>query len=195
MVVDNTRARLMAPHRHPERVRPAARWSPAGRSAVLVAWRRVARRALGIEEAAGRHAGAGQVPLGARHRGTEQEALADRARVLPATDGQLSAEPVSRRRQARTRRQLPRRGLVGIAGARDQRISRVPLVLPDAPARAYYAQYKLGMCHYYQMHGPDRDQTETREAIAELRTMVRAVSEQPAAAGSGASSCARRAID
>ena len=35
-------------------------------------------------------------------------------------------------------------------------------------ARADYAQYKLGMSHYYQMHGPERDQTETRDAIAEL---------------------------
>ena len=34
--------------------------------------------------------------------------------------------------------------------------------------RAHYAQFKLGMRHYYQMHGPDRDQTETLEAIAEL---------------------------
>jgi outer membrane protein assembly factor BamD len=34
--------------------------------------------------------------------------------------------------------------------------------------RAHYAQFKLGMCHFYQMHGPDRDQTETVEAIAEL---------------------------
>jgi len=38
--------------------------------------------------------------------------------------------------------------------------------------RAYYAQYKLGMCHFYQMHGPDRDQSETVEAIAELTTFV-----------------------
>src|SRR3954462_8231603 len=38
--------------------------------------------------------------------------------------------------------------------------------------RAYYAQYKLGMCHFYQMHGPDRDQTETQEAIVELTTLV-----------------------
>jgi outer membrane protein assembly factor BamD len=38
--------------------------------------------------------------------------------------------------------------------------------------RAYYAQYKLGMCHFYQMHGPDRDQSETLEAIAELTTFV-----------------------
>ncbi len=39
-------------------------------------------------------------------------------------------------------------------------------------ARADYAQYKLGMAHFYQMSGPERDQTETREAIAELKTMV-----------------------
>lgn len=38
--------------------------------------------------------------------------------------------------------------------------------------RAYYAQFKLGMCHYYQMHGPDRDQTETKEAITELTAFV-----------------------
>ena len=34
--------------------------------------------------------------------------------------------------------------------------------------RADYAQYKLGMAHYYQMRAPERDQTETREAIREL---------------------------
>ena len=39
-------------------------------------------------------------------------------------------------------------------------------------ARADYAQFKLGMSHFYQMSGPERDQTETREAIAELTTMV-----------------------
>jgi outer membrane assembly lipoprotein YfiO len=39
-------------------------------------------------------------------------------------------------------------------------------------ARAAYAQYKLAMAHFYQMHGPERDQTETREAIAELTTFV-----------------------
>jgi outer membrane protein assembly factor BamD len=38
--------------------------------------------------------------------------------------------------------------------------------------RAYYAQFKLGMCHFYRMHGPDRDQTETHEAIAELTVFV-----------------------
>ena len=39
-------------------------------------------------------------------------------------------------------------------------------------ARAPYAQFKLGMAHYYQMRGPARDQTETREAIAELTNFV-----------------------
>jgi outer membrane protein assembly factor BamD len=36
----------------------------------------------------------------------------------------------------------------------------------------YYAQFKLGMAYYYQMHGPDRDQTETDEAITELTRFV-----------------------
>jgi outer membrane protein assembly factor BamD len=38
--------------------------------------------------------------------------------------------------------------------------------------RAFYAQYKLGMTFFYQMHGPDRDQTETRKAIQELTLFV-----------------------
>jgi outer membrane protein assembly factor BamD len=38
--------------------------------------------------------------------------------------------------------------------------------------RADYAQYKLGMAHYYQMRAPERDQTETRDAIRELDTFV-----------------------
>jgi outer membrane protein assembly factor BamD len=38
--------------------------------------------------------------------------------------------------------------------------------------RADYAQYKLGMSHFEQMLAPDRDQTETREAIAELTLFV-----------------------
>jgi len=39
-------------------------------------------------------------------------------------------------------------------------------------ARADYAQFKLGMCHYAQMQAADRDQTETREAIVELTNFV-----------------------
>jgi outer membrane protein assembly factor BamD len=34
--------------------------------------------------------------------------------------------------------------------------------------RADYAQFKLGMAHYYQMRSPMRDQSETIEAIREL---------------------------
>jgi outer membrane protein assembly factor BamD len=39
-------------------------------------------------------------------------------------------------------------------------------------ARADYAQFKLGMAHFYQMRAPERDQTETREAIRELQVFV-----------------------
>jgi outer membrane protein assembly factor BamD len=38
--------------------------------------------------------------------------------------------------------------------------------------RGDYAQYKMGMTHFYQMHSADRDQTETREAIQELTVFV-----------------------
>jgi outer membrane protein assembly factor BamD len=38
--------------------------------------------------------------------------------------------------------------------------------------RVDYAQFKLGMTHFYQMHSADRDQTETREAIRELTIFV-----------------------
>src|SRR5262249_30822908 len=38
--------------------------------------------------------------------------------------------------------------------------------------RADYAQYKLSLAHFRQMRKPERDQTETREAIAQFRTFV-----------------------
>jgi outer membrane protein assembly factor BamD len=38
--------------------------------------------------------------------------------------------------------------------------------------RADYAQYKLGMAHFRQMRAPQRDQTETREAVKELQAFV-----------------------
>jgi outer membrane protein assembly factor BamD len=38
--------------------------------------------------------------------------------------------------------------------------------------RAGYAQYKLGMTFFGQMHSADRDQTETRKAIKELAAFV-----------------------
>ena len=38
--------------------------------------------------------------------------------------------------------------------------------------RADYAQYKLGLAHFRQMRGAQRDQTETRDAVAEFDTFV-----------------------
>jgi outer membrane protein assembly factor BamD len=38
--------------------------------------------------------------------------------------------------------------------------------------RADYAQYKLGLAHFRQMRAPQRDQTETRDAIREFETFV-----------------------
>jgi outer membrane protein assembly factor BamD len=39
---------------------------------------------------------------------------------------------------------------------------------PTSP-RADYAQYKLAMSHYSQMRAADRDQTETKDAVAEFK--------------------------
>lgn len=39
-------------------------------------------------------------------------------------------------------------------------------------ARADHAQYRLGFAHFKQMLAPDRDQTETREAVAEFQTFI-----------------------
>jgi outer membrane protein assembly factor BamD len=39
-------------------------------------------------------------------------------------------------------------------------------------ARADYAQYKLGLAHFRQMRSPQRDQTETRDAIREFEVFV-----------------------
>lgn len=39
-------------------------------------------------------------------------------------------------------------------------------------ARADYAQYKLGMAHFRQMRGSQRDQTETRETIREFQMFI-----------------------
>jgi outer membrane protein assembly factor BamD len=45
--------------------------------------------------------------------------------------------------------------------------------------RAYYAQYQLAMCHYYQMKDPMRDQTPTRHAIREFQTFVERYADKP----------------
>ncbi len=46
--------------------------------------------------------------------------------------------------------------------------------------RADYAQYKLGMAHFRQMRSPQRDQTETRDAIREFETFLVRYPEQRA---------------
>jgi outer membrane protein assembly factor BamD len=38
--------------------------------------------------------------------------------------------------------------------------------------RADYAQYKLGIAHFRQMRAPQRDQTETRDALREFQTFL-----------------------
>lgn len=45
--------------------------------------------------------------------------------------------------------------------------------------RAHYAQFQLGMAHFKQMRSPARDQTETREAIAEFTTYVQRYADKP----------------
>ena len=45
--------------------------------------------------------------------------------------------------------------------------------------KADYAQYKLGMCHFKQMLAPQRDQTETREAVREFETFVTRYPQSP----------------
>ena len=46
--------------------------------------------------------------------------------------------------------------------------------------RADYAQMQLGMVHFNQMLNPQRDQTETKEAIKEFQTFVDRYPRQPA---------------
>lgn len=44
---------------------------------------------------------------------------------------------------------------------------------------AHYAQFKLGMAHYYEMPNSARDQTETKEAIRELTVYVEKYPDRP----------------
>jgi outer membrane protein assembly factor BamD len=47
--------------------------------------------------------------------------------------------------------------------------------------RADYAQFKLAMSHYYQMAKPERDQTETREALKEFEAFFERFPNSPLA--------------
>ncbi len=49
---------------------------------------------------------------------------------------------------------------------------------PRSP-RADYAQYQLAMTYFEQMRAPDRDQTPTREALAELQVLFTRFPESP----------------
>lgn len=46
-------------------------------------------------------------------------------------------------------------------------------------ARADYAQYRLAMSHYMQMRAPDRDQTETKEALKEFQAFFTRFPQSP----------------
>jgi outer membrane protein assembly factor BamD len=46
-------------------------------------------------------------------------------------------------------------------------------------ARADYAQYKLAMSHFEQMRAPERDQTETREALKEFNVFFQRYPNSP----------------
>ncbi len=45
--------------------------------------------------------------------------------------------------------------------------------------RAYYAQYKLALCHYEQMLAPQRDQTQTKDALKEFEIFVERYPDSP----------------
>ena len=61
--------------------------------------------------------------------------------------------------------------------------------------RADYAQMQLGMVHFNQMLSPQRDQTETREAIRELQTFVDRFPNSKLLPVGEAAACARRRTD
>ena len=57
------------------------------------------------------------------------------------------------------------------------------LALYPTHKRALEAQFKLGMVHHADMRAPERDQTETREAVNELTTFVQRCATNPECPG------------
>ena len=55
------------------------------------------------------------------------------------------------------------------------------LMLYPTNPRADYAQYKLAMTHFEQMRAPERDQTETKAALAEFDVFFQDFSDSPLA--------------
>jgi hypothetical protein len=94
-----------------------------------------------------------------------------RARILPAHPRHLSAEQLPPRCQTGHRRFVSRRELDESLILAVNEYREFLTFYPTSP-RADYAQLKLGMTHYKQMRKPQRDQSETREAIREFETFV-----------------------
>ena len=124
----------------------------------------------------------------------EREEVAHGARVLQAGHRNLHAEPVSARRQARHRRHLSRTKARRSAGAGDQRVPGVPVVLPDESAAPTTRSTSSAMAHFRQMRAPQRDQTETRDAIKEFETFVERYPNSTLMPEVQGASCARRGI-
>ena len=129
-------------------------------------------------------------------KGTEalnRQEVADRARVLQAGRSKPTPQsPLSARRQARHRRHLSRRRHVRSAGARDQRVPRVPVLLPDQPPRRLRAVQARRW--RTSARCARRSATRRRRATrsSEFETFVDALSEQQPDAGGRRRSCARR---
>ena len=116
-------------------------------------------------------------------RGTEalnDEAVADRARVLQAARRHLPAEPVSPRRQAR-RSATPTSAKAARSRSCWRSTSSASSCRSTRPTRAPTTRStSWRMAHFSQMRAPERDQTETRDAIKEFETFVERYPEQHA---------------
>ena len=87
----------------------------------------------------------------------------------------LSAEPVPRRRQARPRRHLPRRGLGRVVRPGAERVPRVPAFYPTHAAPTTRST-SSGWRTSSRCTSAERDQTETREAHQGADSVRRALS-------------------
>ena len=160
--------------------------------AVLLA-SRLPACATGAVEAADRHARARQVPVRARHR-----AARTRASGSPPASTSASSSTAIRRARIRADAKLGvgdtylGEGTHRSVRARDQRVPGVPVVLSDAPARRLRAVQARRWRTSTRCAAPERDQTETREAIKELDVFLERYAEQRARCRKRRTSCARR---
>ena len=96
-------------------------------------------------------------------------------------------------------------GSLGIERARDQRVPRVPVVLPDPPAARITRSTSSAMAHFYQMHGararPDRNPRgdhradDLRDPILDINPNDPDAETRKQVLEDGRRSCARHAID